>query len=306
MPPSLGYCYIKGKDYPAALRALTRSSQLEPENGEAWNNLAAIHMHQGAWPQAFNALSGAGGGGCRGGTGALRGVEHEGVSWGAARRAAKELARRGLACHAPTRPATRPTRWPPSCPPAEAVKHKRDSWQTWENYGQVAARVGQWQTAVRALGQVLALSSGQRLDLATLAALVGQVEAARRSDVPPADGAQPGGQQEQQEQQQSDAAVAAEGAAPAADPAAASSEASGGLAELATALGELSTGGARADPADTAAQAEAQARADARGQAVLEQSVGSLLKQVAATASGDSAFWEVYARWVGRRGWGWA
>ena len=58
-PRSLGYCYIKAKDYPAALRALTRSSQLEPDNGEAWNNLAAIHMHQGHWRQAYNALSGA-------------------------------------------------------------------------------------------------------------------------------------------------------------------------------------------------------------------------------------------------------
>ena len=56
---SLGYCYIKEKEYPAALRAFTRSSQLEPENGEAWNNLAAIHMHLKHWKQAYNALSGA-------------------------------------------------------------------------------------------------------------------------------------------------------------------------------------------------------------------------------------------------------
>ena len=39
-------------------QAFTRSSQLEPDNGEAWNNLAAIHMHLQHWPQAFNALSG--------------------------------------------------------------------------------------------------------------------------------------------------------------------------------------------------------------------------------------------------------
>lgn len=186
------------------------------------------------------------------------------------------------------------------------MKHKRDSWQTWENYAQVAARVGQWQAAVRALGQVLALSSGQRLDLATLAALVGQVEAARSGAAPPADGQQPAEQQpaEQRGPQQSDAAVAAEGAAPAADPAATGGEAPSGLAELAAALGELSTSGGTgggADPADAAAQAEAVAQAEARAAAVLEQAVGGLLKQVAATASGDSAFWEVYARCAGWR-----
>lgn len=44
-------------------QAFTRSSQLEPDNGEAWNNLAAIHMHLQHWPQAFNALSGGWAGG---------------------------------------------------------------------------------------------------------------------------------------------------------------------------------------------------------------------------------------------------
>ena len=40
------------------------------------------------------------------------------------------------------------------------MKHKRDSWQTWENYAQVAVRVQQWQTAVRAEGDP---SSGNRV-----------------------------------------------------------------------------------------------------------------------------------------------
>jgi Flp pilus assembly protein TadD len=55
---SLGYACIKEKEYGRALQAFTRSSQLEPENGEAWNNLAAIHMHMRHWKQAYNALSG--------------------------------------------------------------------------------------------------------------------------------------------------------------------------------------------------------------------------------------------------------
>lgn len=57
-PHSLGYACIKEKEYGRALQAFTRSSQLEPENGEAWNNLAAIHMHMRHWKQAYNALSG--------------------------------------------------------------------------------------------------------------------------------------------------------------------------------------------------------------------------------------------------------
>ena len=174
------------------------------------------------------------------------------------------------------------------------MKHKRDSWQTWENYAQVAARVGQGQTAVRALQQVLGLSAGQRLDLAVLSALVGQVEAARRGEGSSTAAAAEGGEQQQQPSAAAsggDAAPAAEGAAPAAG-AAAAAEGGSELAELASALGELSTGG----PGNPLADPEAVQRAEARAQEVLEQSVGGLMKQVAATVSGDSAFWEVYAR----------
>lgn len=177
---------------------------------------------------------------------------------------------------------------------AEAVKHKRDSWQTWENYAQVAVRVGQWQTAVRAMQQVLALSAGQRLDLSVVAALVGQVESTRGSDADH----HSGGDTAETEQQAgsgvpqsfSDAAPAAEGVAP-------TSAAEGGddLADLAAALGELSTSSA----AQEAAPDEAVARAQVRAQHVLAQAVGALLKQAAATASSESGFWELYARWVG-------
>ena len=191
---------------------------------------------------------------------------------------------------------------PPFLPPAEAVKHKRDSWQTWENYAQVAARVGQWQTAVRALQQVLVLSDGRRLDLAVLTALVEQVEAAKKGEAGGAAAAADDSEQQQQQQQQqqssvaaSDAAPAAEGAAPAAAAAAepAAGEGSSEMADLASALGELSTGGA---PGQPLSDPEAVQRAEERAQEVLQQSVGNLMKQVAATVSGDSAFWEVYAR----------
>ncbi|KAL4448097.1 hypothetical protein ABPG75_005316 [Micractinium tetrahymenae] len=186
---------------------------------------------------------------------------------------------------------------------SEAVKHKRDSWQTWENYAQVSVRCKQWQTAVRALQQVLALSAGQRVDLTVVAALVGQVEAGRSGSG--SDGNQQQQQQpEEQQQQGSDAAMAAEGAMPGAaagDAADASAAAdSGGLAELAAALGELGVSagpGGGAPEGQAEAQAEAVAKAEARAQEVLEQSVGHLMKGIAASVSGDSAFWELYARY---------
>ena len=72
------------------LQAFTRCAQQEPENGEAWNNIAAIHLQLTHAPEAFSALS-------------------------------------------------------------EAVKFKRDSWQTWSNYGQAAAQTGNHLPAVRAV-----------------------------------------------------------------------------------------------------------------------------------------------------------
>lgn len=260
-------------------QAFTRSSQLEPENGEAWNNLAAIHMHLQHWRQAFNALSGA--------------------WWCLGRRVYED----GCTCTCPLfglMPSRQHVALPHSryipnpAVPAEAVKHKRDSWQTWENYAQVAARVGQWQTAVRALQQVLVLSEGKRLDLSVLAALVDQVEAASKGEAGGAAAAAEGGEQQQQQQPPSDAAPAADGLASAAAAEPAAAEGSSEMADLASALDALSTGGA---PGNLLSDPEAVQRAEQRAQEVLQQSVGNLLKQVAATASGDSAFWEVYARW---------
>ncbi len=75
------------------LQAFTRCAQQEPDNGEAWNNLAAIHLQLQRPAEAFNALS-------------------------------------------------------------EAVKVKRDSWQTWGNYAQAAAQTGHWLQAARGVLQV--------------------------------------------------------------------------------------------------------------------------------------------------------
>lgn len=75
---------------PAMLQAFTRCAQQEPDNGEAWNNIAAIHLQLQHAPEAFSALS-------------------------------------------------------------EAVKYKRESWQTWSNYGQAAAQTGNHLPAARAV-----------------------------------------------------------------------------------------------------------------------------------------------------------
>lgn len=58
----------------------------------------------------------------------------------------------------------------------EALKHKRESWHLWDNYADVAVKVGEWQTAVRALGQVVMLSKGERLDLGVLELIVDHLE----------------------------------------------------------------------------------------------------------------------------------
>ena len=75
------------------LQALTRCSQQEPDNGEAWNNIAAIHLQLQHAPEAFSALG-------------------------------------------------------------EAVKLKRDSWQTWSNYAQAALQTDNNLPAARAVQKV--------------------------------------------------------------------------------------------------------------------------------------------------------
>ena len=41
---ALGFCALKGADAPRAAQAFTRAAQQDPDNGEAWNNLAAVHL----------------------------------------------------------------------------------------------------------------------------------------------------------------------------------------------------------------------------------------------------------------------
>lgn len=41
---ALGFCALKGADAARAAQAFTRAAQQDPDNGEAWNNLAAVHL----------------------------------------------------------------------------------------------------------------------------------------------------------------------------------------------------------------------------------------------------------------------
>ncbi|KAL3155216.1 hypothetical protein ABBQ32_013155 [Trebouxia sp. C0010 RCD-2024] len=118
---ALGYCCLKTKNQQRALQAFTRCAQQEPDNGEAWNNIAAIHLRLQHAPQAFSALG-------------------------------------------------------------EAVKYKRESWQTWSNYGQAAAQTGNAIPAARAVQKVLELTQGQQVEKEILAVLVRQMQEGRQKE----------------------------------------------------------------------------------------------------------------------------
>ena len=53
---AVGYCYMREDREDEALQAFTRVTQLDSDNAEAWNNLAALHMKQRSWRKAFAAL----------------------------------------------------------------------------------------------------------------------------------------------------------------------------------------------------------------------------------------------------------
>ena len=57
---SLGYCALKQQDFARALQAFSRCAQQQPDNGDAWNNLAAIHLQvQRCLPQTYHLLTSA-------------------------------------------------------------------------------------------------------------------------------------------------------------------------------------------------------------------------------------------------------
>ncbi|XP_061998164.1 uncharacterized protein LOC133715625 isoform X2 [Rosa rugosa] len=53
---ALGAAALKDRDIEKALDGFTRAVQLDPENGEAWNNIACLHMIKGKSKEAFIAF----------------------------------------------------------------------------------------------------------------------------------------------------------------------------------------------------------------------------------------------------------
>ncbi|KAK3205795.1 hypothetical protein Dsin_019841 [Dipteronia sinensis] len=100
---ALGAAALKARDVEKALDGFTRAVQLDPENGEAWNNIACLHMIKKKSKESFIAFK-------------------------------------------------------------EALKFKRNNWQLWENYSQVAFDVGNISQALEAVQMVLKITNNKRID----------------------------------------------------------------------------------------------------------------------------------------------
>lgn len=52
----MGYALLKLGQSDRALAAFTRCAQLEPEHGQAWNNIAALCLRSQRWRAGFKAV----------------------------------------------------------------------------------------------------------------------------------------------------------------------------------------------------------------------------------------------------------
>ncbi|KAK8613292.1 hypothetical protein V6N13_101059 [Hibiscus sabdariffa] len=112
---ALGAAALKARDIEKALDGFTRAVQLDPENGEAWNNIACLHMVKKKNKESFIAFK-------------------------------------------------------------EALKYKRDSWQMWENYSNVAFDVGNTGQALEAIKMVLNMTKNKRTDVELLEKIMQYLE----------------------------------------------------------------------------------------------------------------------------------
>ncbi|KAI3811976.1 hypothetical protein L1987_16675 [Smallanthus sonchifolius] len=112
---ALGAAALKARDLEKALDAFTRAVQIDPDNGEAWNNIACLHMTKKRNKEALIAFK-------------------------------------------------------------EALKFKRESWQMWENYSQVAVDSGNFSLALEATQKVLTLTNNKRYDVKLLDDIMLEIE----------------------------------------------------------------------------------------------------------------------------------
>ncbi|XP_042498787.1 tetratricopeptide repeat protein 27 homolog [Macadamia integrifolia] len=113
---ALGAAALKARDIDKALDGFTRAVQLEPENGEAWNNIGCLHMIKKKSKEAFIAFK-------------------------------------------------------------EALKFRRNSWQLWENYSQVAMDIGNFGQALEATKMVVDMTRNKRTDFTLLEKIMEEIEA---------------------------------------------------------------------------------------------------------------------------------
>ncbi|XP_057872114.2 uncharacterized protein LOC131078433 [Cryptomeria japonica] len=118
---ALGSAALKARDFDKAIDGFTRAVQLDPDNGEAWNNIACLHMMKKRNKEAFTAFK-------------------------------------------------------------EALKFRRNSWQMWENYSQVAMDIGNFGQALEAIKMVLDLTNNKRVDIDLLSKLVEEMESRNAPD----------------------------------------------------------------------------------------------------------------------------
>ncbi|CAL5348892.1 unnamed protein product [Camellia sinensis] len=150
---ALGAAALKARDVEKALDAFTSAVQLDPENGEAWNNIACL-MTNNTLPLMITSRFG-------------KKLRKESINileqhdieelWHMIKKKNKEAF---IAFK-------------------EALKFKRNSWQLWENFSHVAADVGnfsQFNQALEATKKVLDMTSNKRSDSQFLERMMLEIE----------------------------------------------------------------------------------------------------------------------------------
>ncbi|KAF6137117.1 hypothetical protein GIB67_030881 [Kingdonia uniflora] len=148
---ALGAAALKARDIEKALEGFTRAVQLDPDNGEAWNNIACL---------------------CEGEM-RMRGKGDERPGFGGKKvevaRGGTCVQRRGHMMKKRNKEAFIAFK--------EALKFRRNSWQLWENYSQVAADIGNFGQALEASMKVLDMTKNKRLDTEILEKIMKELEA---------------------------------------------------------------------------------------------------------------------------------
>ncbi|CAL5417907.1 unnamed protein product [Camellia sinensis] len=147
---ALGAAALKARDVEKALDAFTSAVQLDPENGEAWNNIACL-MTNNTLPLMIKSRFG-------------KKLRKESINvlkqhdieelWHMIKKKNKEAF---IAFK-------------------EALKFKRNSWQLWENFSHVAADVGNFSQALEATKKVLDMTSNKRSDSQFLERMMLEIE----------------------------------------------------------------------------------------------------------------------------------